>query len=75
MKVTLAHCNKLQWWNTNEDAFSSASGSQKIAILRRRGEWGVEKEITLCRNAVQTKVIHQRNDLKSKMTATLDIEC
>lgn len=74
MKVTLAHCNKLQWWNTNEDAFSSASGSQKIAILRRGGG-GVEKEITLCRNAVQTKVIHQRNDLKSKMTATLDIEC
>ncbi len=35
----------------------------------------MEKEITLCRNAVQTKVIHQRNDLKSKMTATLDIEC
>lgn len=74
MKVTLAHCNKLQWWNTNEDSFSSASGSQKIAILRRGG-LGVKKEITLCRNAVQTKVIHQRNDLKSKMTATLDIEC
>lgn len=35
MKVTLAHCNKLQWWNTDEDAFCSASGSQKIAILRR----------------------------------------
>lgn len=70
MKVTLAHCNKLQWWNTDEDAFCSASGSRKIAILRRGG-----KEITLCRNAVQTKVIHQRNDLKSKMTATLDIEC
>jgi len=41
MKVTLAHCNKLQWWNTNEDAFSSASGSQKIAILR--GGFGGEK--------------------------------